>query len=133
MSQTSAEGASDEVGSVADEAAKLIGSLADWTRQHAAGGGPPGSDCAHDREGPGDGQVGGARADATGACAWCPVCRASTWLRHLNPEARAHLGAAGASLAAAMASLLAPPAAGTGEGRVERIVVDDGAWPDHGE
>lgn len=131
MSQASAAGGSDEVGSVADEAARLIWSLADWTRRHAAGEAPLADDCGgHDHRGAGGASAAGEESDAGGACAWCPVCRAHAWLRQLNPDTRAHLGAAGASLAAAMASLLAPPTATSRHDGVERIVVDDRPWPE---
>lgn len=113
MSQAGAHDRHDDVGSVAEEAAKLIGSLTEWSRRHA------------------EGDVSGSDPEAAAeACARCPVCRAGAWLRHLNPEARAHLGAAGASLAAAMASILAPPIPDSRGDQVERIVVDDEAWSD---
>jgi hypothetical protein len=58
----------------------------------------------------------------------CPLCRASVWLRQLNPEAREHFGAAASSLVKAAAILLAAPT--QRDGVVERIVLDDEAWPD---
>jgi hypothetical protein len=115
----------EPVGSVAEEAAKLLGALSGWAREH------------------GDGVT--ALADsmtqelhehlATGApeCAWCPLCRTVAAIRQTNPEVRAHLASAASSLMMAVSGMMAtrPPAR---DGGVERIDLDDegdtDAWPE---
>ncbi len=102
-----------EVGSVADEAAKLLGALSDWAK-----------DAAHDV----DSHV------ATGApeCTVCPVCRAVHAVRGLNPEVTAHLVSAATSLMHAAAGMMASASAGPAarEGVEPIDLDDDGAWPD---
>ena len=107
---------SEPVGSVAEEAAKLLGALSGWAREH------------------GDGVT--AMADsmvdelhehlATGSpeCAWCPVCRTIGAIRRTNPEVRAHLTSAASSLMLAVSAMMAthPP---TRDAGVERIDLDD--------
>ena len=95
-----------DVGSLGEEAAKLLGALSGWTRDQAAeaGDGLSGlaaqaAASAHDL----DGHI------ATGApeCTVCPLCRAISAVRQVSPEVTAHLSAAAASLAQAVAALLA--------------------------
>ncbi|MEV7428780.1 hypothetical protein AB0N29_04110 [Nocardioides sp. NPDC092400] len=137
----------EDVGSVAEEAAKLFGALGDWAQDNGSGLGA----------GLGAG-LGGFAAQAaaaarqvdehvaTGApeCTWCPVCRAVHAVRSTSPEVRNHLLAAGSSLLQAAAEALAtavpedrrrPPDGGPPAGAgVERIDLDpdDGAdeWPE---
>ena len=81
----------DPVGSAAEEAAKLLGAVADWARDHGSdlgGAGPIGgladqvSAAAHDV----DAHL------ATGEdCRYCPLCRAVQVYRAASPEVREHL------------------------------------------
>jgi len=120
----------DDVGPVGEEVAKLLGALAGWAREHIVAN----DTLAQGIDGWIDSQdVGGSwsrcAAEPAGTpCAMCPLCRASVWLRQLNPEAREHFGAAASSLVKAAAILLAAPT--QRDGVVERIVLDDEAWPD---
>lgn len=84
-----------DVGSVAEEAAKLFGVLASWAQDDADASGD-GAATAHAPGGPGGPE-----------CAWCPVCRGVRWVRGTPPEVRAHLASAAASLAQAATALLA--------------------------
>ncbi len=136
-----------EVGSLAEEAAKLFGALTDWAQDQAGDLGAAGARAAQgDRHDLGSHLAGlaGHAADAaaqvqdhlagalddnlaTGApeCRWCPVCRGVHAVRQVSPEVRAHLGAAASSLVQAAAALMAttPP---SGRGRdVETIDLDD--------
>lgn len=102
----------DDIGSVAEEAAKLFGALSGWAREH-------GSDLGH---GMADG-VSGAAHDAfrtidqniaTGAdeCNYCPICRAVHAVRQCSPEVRQHLAVAAAALlqaASAITTAMATP------------------------
>lgn len=139
-----ARGPEPEVGSVAEEAAKLFGALSEWARDQGGG--------------IGDGFAGlaghAARAAhevdehlATGAaeCTYCPICRTVHVLRQASPEVRAHLTTAASALVQAAAGMLAtavldghaaPGGASRGApGGVERIDLDDdpGDWPEEPE
>ena len=102
------EGAGEQepVGSVGDEAAKLLGALSDWARDQ-------GTDYAGSAVG-----AAGAFAHAvrdvndhvaTGGedCRYCPVCQVIHVVRQTSPEVREHLSVAASSLLQAAAGLLA--------------------------
>ena len=117
----------EPLGSVADEAAKLLEALQGWAR-----------------EGGGEAAAGlGARLKdfethlgPTGEpCTWCPLCQTVALVRQTSPEVRTHLATAASSLLQAAAGLLdahaassAPRASG-----VEKIDLDeDPEWPEDG-
>ncbi len=111
-----------EVGSLAEEAAKLLGVLSGWAEEHHL-------DDVADRAG----AVGQDLHDhlSTGAaeCTYCPICQTVRLLRDTSPEVRAHLAAAGASLAQALTATLQAATTTAEEHPVERIPVDDD-WPE---
>ncbi|WP_426244149.1 hypothetical protein [Nocardioides sp. LHG3406-4] len=121
-----------EVGSLAEEAAKLMGALSGWAREHGDLGANVGdlasraSDAVRDVE----------AHLATGAaeCTWCPVCRTVHAVRSMSPEVRGHLTSAATSLMHAVVGALATAVPDDGrEGRsadVEHIDVDEGDWED---
>ena len=118
MSQTDG---TEPVGSVAEEAAKLLGALTGWAREHGDGVNAMADSMAdelHEHIGTGSAE-----------CAWCPVCRTVAAIRQTSPEVRAHLASAASSLMLAVSGMMAthPPAR---EGRVERIDLDGGAFDD---
>jgi hypothetical protein len=103
-------GEEPEVGSLAEEAAKLLGALKGWAHDHGAGVGHGITDAA--------GRAGDAVHDvdehlATGApeCTVCPVCRAVHAVRGLSPEVRSHLSSAATSFGQAVGAFLStqPP------------------------
>ncbi len=114
------------VGSVAEEAAKLLGALSGWARENGDGlydgvqdGLSSMAEELHDHASTGSPE-----------CAWCPVCRTVAAVRHASPEVRAHLSTAASSLMLAVSGLLAtrPPARDPRRGAatgVERIRLDD--------
>jgi hypothetical protein len=128
------DGGTDEpVGSVGDEAAKLLGALAGWATEHGAdlGSGLGGLEGL-------SGLAGHAAAAvrdldehmATGAaeCSYCPLCRTVHAVRQTSPEVRAHLATAASALVQAAAGLLATPVPPDASGRaqqVEKIDLDD--------
>lgn len=126
-------GDAHDVGSLGDEAAKLLGALSGWAREHAgeAGDGLSGlaahaAASAHDLN----------EHLATGAaeCTVCPVCRTVHAVRQLSPEVKAHLTTALTSLAHAAAAIMAtadPRSEGPGTDHVgvEHIDVGD-EWPE---
>jgi hypothetical protein len=122
-------GDAPDVGSLGEEAAKLLGALSGWAREHAgdAGEGLSGlaahaAASAHDLN----------EHLATGAaeCTVCPVCRTVHAVRQLSPEDKAHLATAVTSLAQAAAAIMATTHSGTAHGDgVEHIDLSDD-WPD---
>lgn len=131
----------DEVGSVAEEAAKLFGALGDWAQDQGNGLGGLGAGLGGFAAQAAAAARGAEEHLATGApeCTWCPVCRAVHTVRRTSPEVRAHLTAAASSLLQAAAEAMAtavpedrrPPDGAPG---VERIDLDpeDGVddWPE---
>ncbi len=109
-----------EVGSVADEAAKLFGALGERLREH---------------------QTDGDAADRTDhaqhtpeTCRWCPLCQAVGFLRDTSPEVRAQVVSSAGALVLALRHLLdeagrapADEAAGRTDDGVEHIDLTDTA------
>ena len=121
----------EPVGSAAEEAAKLLGAVAEWARDH---GGDLGGTVAG-LAGQAATGLGGAAHDldahiANGEeCRYCPVCRAIQVYRAASPEVREHLSAAAASLAQAAAAAMATTVPQSRRSGVERIDLTDD-WPD---
>lgn len=118
-----------DVGSLGEEAAKLLGTLSGWAREHAgeAGEGLSGlaaqaAAAAHDL----DDHV----ATGSAECTVCPVCRTIHALRRLSPEVTVHLTSAASSLVQAAAAFMATvePESRASAG-VEHIDLDD-EWAD---
>jgi hypothetical protein len=117
-----------DVGSLGEEAAKLLGALSGWAREHAAeaGDGLSGlashaTASAHDL----DDHLATGAAECT-----VPLCRTISAVRQVSPEVTAHLSAAVSSLAQAAAALMATaPQPGPGPAHVEHIDVTDD-WPE---
>jgi hypothetical protein len=122
-------GGQEPVGSVGEEAAKLLGALSGWARDQ-------GSDYAGSAAG-----AAGAFAHkvqdvdehiATGGedCRYCPVCQVIHVVRQTSPEVRTHLSVAASSLLQAAAGLLATNTAShTRSPSVEKIDLDaDATW-----
>ena len=119
----------DDVGTLGEEAAKLLGALSGWAREHAAEAGDGlsglashGAAYAHD--------LNDHLATGAAECTVCPLCRAVRTVRQVSPEAMGHLTAAAASLAQAAAALLATtthPSPGPDD--VEHIDLADD-WPE---
>jgi hypothetical protein len=123
----------ESVGSVAEEAAKLLHALQDWAKES-------GSEYAGAAASAAEGAASAVhRIDehiATGSaeCTYCPVCRVISTVRETSPEVRQHLTSAATSLLHAAAGLLATnvpePSQGRREGRVEKIDLSDDDWED---
>jgi hypothetical protein len=125
-------GADEPVGSVGEEAAKLLGAFSEWAKDH-------GSDVGQGLSGLA-GQAASALQDvnehvATGGaeCTYCPICRTVHAVRQTSPEVRAHLATAAAALMQAAAGIMATPVPSDASGRdaqVERIDLDDDQEPE---
>ena len=108
----------DPVGSVGEEAAKLLDALQDWAKDSGAAGDQWRSVNEHVATGGQD-------------CTYCPVCQVIARVREASPELRTHLAVASSSLLQAAATLLEaraprPPAA---EPQVTKIDLDDDEQP----
>lgn len=120
-------GQEEPVGSVGEEAAKLLGALSDWTKDQ-------GTDYAGTAAGAASSFVHAvndvAEHVATGSedCRYCPVCQAIHVVRQTSPEVRAHLSQAASSLMHAAAGLLATHTDGAQKSpTVEKIDLDTAA------
>ena len=123
----------ESVGSVAEEAAKLLHALQDWAKES-------GSEYAGAAASAAEGAASAVhRIDehiATGSadCTYCPVCRVISTVRETSPEVRQHLTTAATSLLHAAAGLLATtvpePSKGRRDGPVEKIDLSDDDWED---
>ena len=109
-------GGPEPVGSVAEEAAKLLGAFSGWAKEHGDGLSSF-TDGLHEHV-----------ATGSAECTWCPVCRTVAAIRQTSPEVMAHLSTAASSLMLAVAGMMAPPQPGR-DGGVERIPLDDD-WPE---
>lgn len=124
------DGPTEPVGSVGEEAAKLLGAFSDWAKDHGADvgaglGGLAGAAAASLQD------VNEHLATGSAECTYCPLCRTVHAVRQTSPEVRAHLATAAAALMQAAAGLMATPvppeARGRATGRttgVERIDLD---------
>lgn len=123
-----------EVGSLAEEAAKLFGTLSGWAREQGAEVGHGLSDAARHTAAAAH-EVDEHFATGSAECTVCPVCRTMHAVRGLSPEVRSHLTTAVTSLAHAASAFLAtqPPGPGSADtprrGAVEHIDLDDDATP----
>ncbi|UDY22519.1 DUF5304 family protein [Nocardioides sp. Kera G14] len=106
----------DPIGSAAEEAAKLLGALSGWAKDHGTG-------------------VSEHLATGAAECTYCPICRTVHVVREISPEVREHLATAAASLMQAFAGLVtaaashATPPSTRGPG-VEKINLDTTEWPE---
>jgi hypothetical protein len=125
-------GPHDEVGSVGEEAAKLLGALSDWAKDQ-------GTDYAGSATGAANTFAQAVRdvnehiATDSEDCRYCPVCQVIHVVRQTSPEVRAHLSVAASSLMHAAAGMLATNTGDrSGSSPVEKIDLDDGAGWDEG-
>jgi len=123
----------EAVGSVADEAAKLLHALQDWAKESgaeyagaAASAAEGAASAVH--------QIDEHIATGSAECSYCPVCRVISAVRETSPEVRQHLATAATSLLHAAAGLLATkvpePSKGRRDGTVEKIDLNDDDWED---
>ena len=117
----------EPVGSVSEEAVKLLAALQGWAREkgHDSAGASAGAASAFS---PINEHI------ATGGedCKLCPVCQLISAAREISPEVKQHLSSAASSLLQALSSALATPPRGQGprrsDGPIERIDLSDDAW-----
>lgn len=123
-------GDAPEVGPLAEEAAKLLGALSGWAREHAGEASDGFSGMAAQAASAVHG-IDEHLATGSAECTVCPLCRTVHAVRQLSPEVKAHLTTAVSSLAQAAAALLATPEREPDRDDVEHIALDD-EWPEDG-
>jgi hypothetical protein len=96
----------EPVGSVGDEAAKLLGVLAGWASEHARD--------LNEHVATGDAE-----------CLYCPICRTVHAVRGASPEVRDQLASAASTFLQAAAGLLSSTGSSEPTSRVQRIDLDD--------
>jgi hypothetical protein len=104
-------GKDDEpVGSVAEEAAKLLGVMGDWAKEHVQ-------------------DVDEHLATDSAECRYCPICRTVHAMRTASPEVKAQLATAAQTFLQAAAGLLAAAAQPSQQppSSVQHIDLDDDA------
>lgn len=109
-------GGHEQVGSVGEEAAKLLSALQGWARDHVA-------DYSRSAGGLGSGYI----ADGSAACKVCPVCQVIALVRGVNPESVEQLGHAAGSMLSALSGLVESAHRGDArrESGVQRIDLSD--------
>lgn len=106
-----------DVGTVAEEAVKLLGALSDWAKDAV-------------------GEVDQHLATGAAECTFCPVCRTVHAVRQLSPEVKTQLATAATAFLDAAAGLMSGAATGqtVRPERVQHIDLDDeGDWPEEGD
>ena len=103
----------EDLGTVAEEAAKLFGALGDWAKDQAR---QQGGEWATGVSGLAEHAATAARqvhdhlgeniANGSPECRYCPVCRTIHVVRQMSPEVRAHLTTAATSLLQAAAGMI---------------------------
>lgn len=113
-----------EIGSVAEEATKLLGAVADWAREHGSDLGA-GVAALADQAAASAHELNAHIATDDPECRYCPVCRTVHAVRSATPEVRAQLATAASSFLQAAAGLLAAGQTGAAKPPVQRIDLDD--------
>jgi hypothetical protein len=122
----------DDVGSVAEEAAKLLHALQGWAKESGSEYGGA-TAAAADAAASMAQQVNEHVAAGGVECTYCPVCRMIAAVRSTSPEVRQHLSVAATSLMHAAAELMATDVAGASDrskdAATTKIDLDDD-WED---
>ena len=120
----------EQVGSLGEEAAKLMSALQGWARDH---GGDYANAAADAASGAASSVDSINEHIATGGqdCKYCPICQVISAVRETSPEVKQHLASAATSFAQAVAGILATPVPDQGrkprpDSGVEKIDLNDG-------
>lgn len=123
-SESGGPGDGDEIGSVAEEATKLLGAVADWARDHGSDLGA-GVAALADQAAATAHDINAHIATDDAECRYCPICRTVHAVRTASPEVRAQLTTAASSFLQAAAGMLAAGQQGSAQRPVERIDLDE--------
>ncbi len=98
---------SEPVGSLAEEAAKLIAVVQGWAAEHGGHDEPTDTATARpESTEPGDHEQHDHDGAVDPSCQWCPLCRVTRAAKATTPEVREHLATAAVSLALALKGVL---------------------------
>ena len=120
-------GHAPEVGPLAEEAAKLLGALSGWAREHAGEASEGLSGLASHAASAVHG-IDEHLDTGSAECTVCPVCRSVHAVRQFSPEVKSHLVSAMSSLLQAAAAGMASPSEREEPSGVEHIELTD-EWP----
>lgn len=116
------------VGSVGEEAAKLLGAISEWAHDQGSGVGE-GLGGLADHVASSVREINDHIATGSAECTYCPICRTVHVIRETSPEVRTHLVTAASSFLQAASALLATQVPKDQDGgrtsHVERIDLDD--------
>lgn len=118
-----------EVGSLGEEAAKLLGALSGWAREHAGDAGEGLSGLAAHAAAAAH-EVDDHLSTGSAECTVCPLCRTIHAVRRLSPEVTGHLMSAAASLTHAAAAFMATVEPQPGSSADVEHIDLDGEWPE---
>jgi hypothetical protein len=117
-------GEQEPVGSLGEEAVKLIGALQDWAKES-------GGDAAATSAASAFKSINEHIATGDQACKYCPVCQVISAVRDVSPEVKQHLSSAASSLLhAAAAAMSTDVPRRREESPVEKIDLSDDSWDD---
>ena len=119
------DNAAEDVGTVGEEAAKLIEALAGWAKAQST-----------------ESVAGAATAAASAAaalneasehvggedCRYCPICQGLNFMRETSPEVKLHLASAASSLFQALSAMVATHPPHEGAAPVEHVDLEAGEW-----
>jgi hypothetical protein len=112
----------EPVGSLGEEAVKLLGALQDWAKES-------GGDAAATSAASAFKTFNEHIATGDQECRYCPVCQAVSAVREVSPEVKQHLSEAASSLLhAAAAAMSTDVSRRREESPVEKIDLTDDAW-----
>jgi hypothetical protein len=112
----------EPVGSLGEEAVKLLGALQDWAKESGGDSATTGAASAfksfNEHIATGDAE-----------CRYCPVCQVISAVREVSPEVKQHLSTAASSLLQAAAAAMSNDVPrDRPDTPVERIDLSDDAW-----
>jgi hypothetical protein len=114
----------EPVGSLGDEAVKLLGALQDWAKES-------GGDAATTSAASAFKNINEHIATGDQECKYCPVCQVISAVREVSPEVKQHLTTAASSLLQAAAAAMATDASRRrDDSPVEKIDLSDDSWDD---
>ncbi len=117
MSHRTDDAPEPEVGSLAEETARLLDALEGWTRRRDPHDPEPAEEPEHAHD---------AQGGPSGDCRLCPLCQGARLMRSVTPEVRDHLHTAVGSLIQAASAMVAAHSADNQSSgpRVQHIDLD---------
>jgi hypothetical protein len=111
----------EPVGSLGEEAVKLLGALQDWAMESGGDAAATGAASAFKN-------LNEHIATGDQECKYCPLCQVISAVREVSPEVKQHLSTAASSLLHAAAAAMSTDSRRREESPVEKIDLTDDAW-----